>query len=99
MLLNMLFSLLCFTTFLHVSLGLAVPNGTLVNNTLVHYRSGIRAPTDLHKRCQSEEMLNCLTFYLDERCTHSYTPVTLIHPQSYLGFGILIGQTPNKANS
>jgi hypothetical protein len=23
--------------------------------------------------CQSGEMLNCLTFYLDERCTHSYT--------------------------
>ena len=23
--------------------------------------------------CQSGEMLSCVTFYLDERCTHSYT--------------------------
>jgi hypothetical protein len=26
-----------------------------------------------YRDCQNEEMLNCLTFYLDERCTHSYT--------------------------
>jgi hypothetical protein len=25
------------------------------------------------RKCQKGEMLNCLTFYLDERCTHSYT--------------------------
>lgn len=36
--LNMLFSLLCFTTFLHASLGLVIPNETLVNNAIVQHR-------------------------------------------------------------
>jgi hypothetical protein len=44
--LNMLFALLYFTTFLHTSLDLAVPNETPVNNTIVYYGSSIVGPNE-----------------------------------------------------
>jgi hypothetical protein len=52
------------------------------------------------RNCQSGEMLNCLTFYLDGGMyTFSY-PLDARHPdpsQSPSGSGILIGQSPNRA--
>jgi hypothetical protein len=52
------------------------------------------------RSCQSEEMLNCLTFYLDGGMYTSLYPLDARHPdppQSPLGSGILIGQSPNRA--
>jgi hypothetical protein len=67
------------------------------------YLMGVRSShrhASYRRTCQSGKMLNCLSFYLDGGMYTFLYPLDARHPdppQSLLGSGILMGQTPNGA--